>query len=223
MEQRTSLTEIIEYINPGDLNYQEWINVGMALKQEGYSMDCWDAWSRRDSGRYHAGECAKKWKSFSGSSSPVTGGTIVQMALDHGWVPERGHELEWDDMIQNDDHVIVNKEWLEGMELQEPQEWNPAAELVRYIETLFEAGDNVGYVTGSWEQKDEKGTRWLPQKGSWDRTAGQLIEQLNGCQGDGTSGQYLGIITRRQERGSVSTHWMETDARTQMSQNTAMH
>ena len=47
MEQRTSLTEIIEYINPGDLNYQEWINVGMALKQEGYSMDCWDAWSRR--------------------------------------------------------------------------------------------------------------------------------------------------------------------------------
>ena len=60
MEQRTSLTEIIEYINPGDLNYQEWINVGMALKQEGYSMDCWDAWSRRDSGRYHAGECAKK-------------------------------------------------------------------------------------------------------------------------------------------------------------------
>ena len=28
MEQRTSLTEIIEYINPGDLNYQEWINVG---------------------------------------------------------------------------------------------------------------------------------------------------------------------------------------------------
>ena len=184
MEQRTSLTEIIEYINPGDLNYQEWINVGMALKQEGYSMDCWDAWSRRDSGRYHAGECAKKWKSFSGSSSPVTGGTIVQMALDHGWVPERGHELEWDDMIQNDDHVIVNKEWLEGMELQEPQEWNPAAELVRYIETLFEAGDNVGYVTGSWEQKDEKGTRWLPQKGSWDRTAGQLIEQLNGCQGD---------------------------------------
>lgn len=106
MEQRTSLTEIIEYINPGDLNYQEWINVGMALKQEGYSMDCWDAWSRRDAGRYHAGECEKKWKSFSGSSSPVTGGTIVKMALEHGWVPERGHELEWDDTIQNDDHVM---------------------------------------------------------------------------------------------------------------------
>lgn len=26
--------------------------------------------------------------------------------------------------------------------------------------------------------------QWLPQKGSWDRTAGQLIEQLNTCKGD---------------------------------------
>ena len=31
MEQRTSLTEIIEYIDPGSLNYQDWVNVGMAL------------------------------------------------------------------------------------------------------------------------------------------------------------------------------------------------
>lgn len=184
MEQRTSLLEIIKYINPADLDYQGWINVGMALKYEGHSASDWDAWSRRDASRYHAGECKRKWDSFNGSASPVTGGTIVQMALEHGWAPERGHELGWDDTIQNDDHVIVNKAWLEGMELQEPQEWNPAAELIRYLETLFEAGDNVGYVTGSWEQKDEKGTRWLPQKGNWDRTAGQLIEQLSGCKGD---------------------------------------
>ena len=95
MEQKTSLTEIMEHIDPGSLNYQEWINVGMALKQEGYSVNAWDMWSSRDTGRYHRGECARKWNSFSGSSSPVTGGTIVQMALDHGWVPERGHELDW--------------------------------------------------------------------------------------------------------------------------------
>lgn len=36
MEQKTSLIEIMEHIDPGSLNYQEWINVGMALKQEGY-------------------------------------------------------------------------------------------------------------------------------------------------------------------------------------------
>ena len=52
------------------------------------------------------------------------------------------------------------------------------------LETLFDPSENVGYVTGSWERTDEKGTKYLPQKGCWDRTAGQLIEALNGCNGD---------------------------------------
>ena len=43
MEQRTSLTEIIEHINPSELTYQEWCSVGMALKQEGYPVSVWDA------------------------------------------------------------------------------------------------------------------------------------------------------------------------------------
>ena len=33
-EARTDLQEIIEYIHPADLTYQEWVNVGMALKHE---------------------------------------------------------------------------------------------------------------------------------------------------------------------------------------------
>lgn len=185
MEQRTSLAEIIEYIDPGSLSYQDWVNVGMALKLEGYPISVWDQWSQKDFSRYHSGECERKWRTFSGASSPVTGGTIVQMAIEHGWVPERGHELDWNDSIQIDsDRVVVDKNWLEGKEIQEPENWNPAEQLITYLETLFEAGENVGYVTGSWEKTDEKGTRWLPQKGSWDRTAGQLIEQLNSCNGD---------------------------------------
>ncbi|MFR3006429.1 MAG: PriCT-2 domain-containing protein [Blautia faecis] len=48
MEQRTSLTEIIEYIDPGSLSYQDWVNVGMALKLEGYPVSVWDQWSRKD-------------------------------------------------------------------------------------------------------------------------------------------------------------------------------
>ena len=39
--ERTSLTELIEYINPAELNYQEWCNVGMGLKQEGYPVSVW--------------------------------------------------------------------------------------------------------------------------------------------------------------------------------------
>lgn len=187
MEQRADLLEILEQIHPADLDYQEWINIGMALKEEGYAAADWDRWSQRDPARYHSGECLRKWGSFHGSTEPVTAGTIVQMAIDHGWVPERdpGHELDWNDAIgEKDDLVIIDKGWVEGKEIQEPKNWDPVKDLVRYLETLFEAGENVGYVTQSWEKPDEKGTRWLPTKGCWDRTAGQLIQELNRCNGD---------------------------------------
>ena len=182
---QTEILEILNHIDPSVLDYQEWCAVGMALKHEGYTAADWDAWSRRDTGRYHSGECFRKWDSFRGSAGPVTAGTIVQMAMEQGWSPAResGHELDWDSEI-GDDYEIIDKNWIEAREVPEPDRWDPAAQLIKYLETLFEAGENVGYVTGSWEKTDEKGTRWLPQRGNWDRTAGQLIEELNRCNGD---------------------------------------
>ena len=180
-----NILEVLEHIDPSLLDYQDWINVGMALKEEGCMASDWDAWSRRDAARYHAGECYRKWGGFHGSPSPVTGGTIVQLAKEQGWEPEPGgRELDWDDTISDERGIVVDQNWIEGQEIREPEEWDPAAQLIKYLETLFEAGENVGYVTASWEKTDEKGTRWLPQKGNWDRTAGQLIEQLNHCGGD---------------------------------------
>lgn len=113
----------------------------------------------------------------------MTAGTIVQLAKDHGWMPERdhGHELDWNDIIgSKDELVIVDKNWIEGEDVTEPENWNPVEQLVKYLETLFEASENVGYVTESWE----KDGRYLPSKGCWDRTAGELIQQLNSCKGD---------------------------------------
>ena len=180
-----NILEVLEHIDPSLLDYQDWVNVGMALKEEGCMASDWDAWSRRDAARYHAGECYRKWGGFHGSPSPVTGGTIVQLAKDQGWEPEPGgRELDWDDTISDERGIVVDQNWIEGQEIREPEEWDPVAQLIKYLETLFEAGENVGYVTASWEKTDERGTRWLPQKGNWDRTAGQLIEQLNHCGGD---------------------------------------
>ncbi len=179
MDNQFDLLEAIEYINPAELDYQDWVNVGMALQHEGYGVHVWDAWSAKDAGRYHAGECERKWRTFHGSNSPVTGGTIVQMAREAGWNPEYGHELGWDDLIQ-DDLVVVDRHYVEDMEIQEPENWDPTGELIRYLEVLFESTENVGYVTQSWE----KDGRYMPTKGSWDRTAGQLIEALSHCGGD---------------------------------------
>ena len=180
-----SIEEMLDYIDPAGLDYNEWLSVGMALKEEGKTPEVWERWSERDSLRYHPGECAKKWDSFQGSAKPITGATIAQMAKDGGWTPEENREsyaLDWDGEIgEKDDLVIINKSWLEGKELRVPDEWEPAKQLVKYIETLFEVSENVGYVVKSWE-KDGK---YIPaDKGAYDRTAGQLIEALSKCGGD---------------------------------------
>lgn len=181
MEQRTNLLDILLQIDPAELDYQQWVNVGMALKTEGYDCAVWDDWSRSDAARYHPGDCARKWEGFRGSASPVTGGTIVQLAKEQGWNPVfGGHEIGWSDEIGSDDLMIVDKTWLEAREVQPPRSWDPAQELITYLETLFEASETVGYVTESW-QKDDK---YLPTKGDYSRTAGQLIEALSKCKGD---------------------------------------
>ena len=175
------LLEVLDYIEPAELSYQDWINVGMALNYEGYDVSVWEEWSRRDPGRYHAGECARKWRTFSGSSAPVKGGTLVQMARDQGWTPpaDLGIPLGWDDAIASEG-VVVDSNWIEGKEVEEPGRWDPVKDLTLYLETLFDSTENVGYVTQSFE-KDGK---YMPTKGNWDRTAGQLIEELARCGGD---------------------------------------
>lgn len=182
MEQ-LNLAKVLDHIDPAALSYQEWVNVGMALKQEGYPCEVWDTWSQGDS-RYHAGECQKKWQGFNGSAAPVTGGTIVQLAKEQGWYSvSGGHELAWDDVIR-DDLVVIDKSWLENQEVCEPAQWHPAKQLITYLETLFEAGDTVGYVTESWMKEDKDGPRYLPTQGDYSRTAGQLIEALSKCGDD---------------------------------------
>lgn len=170
------LNMILDHLNPGDCSYQEWCDVGMALKHEGYSVDDWDRWSRKDPGRYHSGECAKKWRTFNGAGTPVTGGTIFHLAVEHGWQPETGgHELDWDSEIDQDG-VVVDSNWVENRDIHAPDVWSPKDQLTTYLQTLFEPGETVGFVTRSW--KNEKG-KYLPKdKGIYTKTAGQLIEEL---------------------------------------------
>lgn len=180
MENSYDILELLNYIDPSSLDYQDWVNVGMGLKESGYTAADWDRWSQADS-RYHKGECFRKWESFKGNGSPITAGTIVQMAKEHGWTPPRSdHEIDWNDMIGGKDGVVIEKGWVEGQDIHEPKKWNPVKELTTYLETLFDSTENVGYVTSTWE-KDGK---HLPTKGNSDRTAGKLIELLSKCGGD---------------------------------------
>lgn len=182
--EKTDLRTLLNHIDPSQLSYQEWCSVGMALKEEGYTVADWEDWSMRDAGRYHKGECTRKWATFRGSASPVTGGTIFQMAVSQGWRPDHGYELDWDSVISADDTdgVVVDKHWVEARDVHEPKSWHPARELITYLETLFEPGECVGFVTQSW--KNEKG-KYIPKdKGQYRKTAGQIIEALEKCGDD---------------------------------------
>lgn len=185
--------EIIEHINPALLSYEEWLQVGMALQHAGGTAADWDQWSRRDHGRYKPGECWRKWDGFRGSATPVTAGTLVALAKGQGWCPPRterpaspDHELDWDDEIGRgrdaDALHVVRQEWVQDEDIQEPGDgWDPVRDLSTYISALFQSDEHVAYVTDSWQSEDG---RHLPKKGCWDRTAGQLLEALQGCAGD---------------------------------------
>lgn len=181
MNNGYDLKELLKYIKPYELSYQEWINVGMALKQEGYTAADWEEWSTNDS-RHKPGECFMKWSTFNGNADPVTGGTIVEYAKRGGFIPpskDPGRELDWDSIIsreEKEDGVIIDKGWIEDREVEEPSDeaWQPVKELITYLKTLFQSTENVGYVTEVYENED----RLSPKKGNWDLTAGELIERL---------------------------------------------
>ena len=181
-ETNLDLTELLDYLDPGEMDYTEWLAVGFALKEAGYPCSVWDEWSRRDPGRYHVGEAFRKWDSFKGHSVPITAGTLVQMAKERGWSPApAGHELDWGDAIgARDEQVVGKKGWVEEMEIREPETWNPAEQLLTYLDVLFNDDENVGYVTEVWD----KDGRLLPTAGNFDRTAGQLKAELRRCNGD---------------------------------------
>jgi len=183
----SDVKELLEYIDPAALDYQEWVQVGMAIKHEGGSVSDWDEWSRKDPARYKRGVCEQKWDSFrEESGGVVTGGTIYHLAREGGWSPEggKGEALSWDDIIGRDpeDGVVVDTNWIEGKEFHEPKTWNPVQEIISYLETLFSMEEIVGYVTESWYNEDAD--RYLPTKGSFKRTAGELISELKKCGGD---------------------------------------
>ena len=178
MESNTDLLELLQYVDPASLSYQEWINVGMALKEEGFDVEDWMHWSETDSTRYDSVTCITKWESF--KRHDVTGGTIVQMARDRGWSPEPKLKVimtgsdkyrktfSWEG-ITADDSVIKT--------FSEPSSWNPKKDLIRYLEVMFDPGDTIGYTMTS--SVNSKG-KYIPLgEGSYTNNVGQLIDMLN--------------------------------------------
>ena len=93
--------DLLAWIPASECGYQDWVNVGMALKEEGLPCSVWDEWSRNDA-RYHFGECDRKWDTFGRGSTKVTMGTIYHMAQERGYKPAQSVVYGWDDWITDD-------------------------------------------------------------------------------------------------------------------------
>lgn len=191
MESKIDLKELLDYIDPAECSYEEWLNVGLALHQEGYHMFVWEEWSADDGERFHQGECEAKWNSFGHyTGKRVTGATITQMAKENGWTSKRNHKPDvalsfTTPVIANtDEFVIVDKNWIESSDIIIPKPYTETKriqDLSTYIETLFEPEEYVGYVTSTFTNTDKEGHSFKsPTKGAYTFTASMLLSRLRG-------------------------------------------
>ena len=188
MESKIDLRELLEYIDPAQCSYEEWLNVGLALHQEGYPMFIWEEWSADDGERFHEGECAAKWESFGRYTGKlVTGATITQMAKENGWTSKRKLEnneaLSFDSMVlatTPEQYQVVDKNWIEESDVTIPKSYpleQRKQDIVTYLTTLFEPEEYVGYVVNTFALPDGKQS---PTMGNYSRTVQQILDGING-------------------------------------------
>ena len=179
-ENAHEILDALSYIDPVCLSYQEWVDVGFALHESGLACSIWDAWSAKDSTRYHTGECARKWKSFGhGQGSHVSAGTLMYLAKKAGYDP-MGEVFDWDSKVDTrigkPPSPRFSVAWADEATPDEMTSTEKATvQLSKYLSALFDDDDHVGYVTDSWTTQDG---RRVPTKGSFDRTALQLRQEL---------------------------------------------
>lgn len=166
------IKDALENIPVAKLDRDGWLRVGMALKHEGYDPSVWDEWSKDDV-RYHEGECERIWNSFHGTDNPVTGRSILKMAQGYGWKnPDLNEPLDWDSEIQYmgyDMDTVSNT--------SEEKKWDPVKDLITFLRLIFKPEDYVEYVTTN-VYLDKMVDKYRPKVGPYDRTAGELIEEL---------------------------------------------
>ena len=94
--------KMLEVIPVAALAYDDWINIGIALKGNGNSCSDWEQWSRADE-RFKEGECESKWSGFDGD---LTIATICDIAKQYGYDAKETYR-EWQELhpeLSNNQH-----------------------------------------------------------------------------------------------------------------------
>ena len=85
---------MLDFIAPSSLTYDEWLAVGMVLKNIGGDCSDWEQWSRNDD-RFKDGECERKWNGFNRDGYDI--GTLYHFAQQGGYDAKNIYR-EWRDL-----------------------------------------------------------------------------------------------------------------------------
>ena len=88
---------MLDFINPSTLTYDDWLAVGMALKNIGCDCSLWENWSCSDE-RFKDGECQYKWNGFNRDGYEV--GTLFHFAQLGGYDTKEIYR-EWYELHSN--------------------------------------------------------------------------------------------------------------------------
>lgn len=130
--------QALNYIKPSTLTYQEWINVGMALKSAGYPLHFFEEWSKDDS-RFKEGECYKKWQSF--GNEGITLATLFFYAYERGYAKEKPKK----------DFSYVIPDVFPACSYE--NEEDARAEQVHFLTTLFGLDERINLVSDTYFSK----------------------------------------------------------------------
>lgn len=77
---------MLEIIDPDELSYTEWLEVGQAIHSQhptGEGLEVWDSWSKRGD-RYQPNECQTRWRGFNAGGA-IRMGTLIHYARQRGF------------------------------------------------------------------------------------------------------------------------------------------
>lgn len=94
---RFRVRRMLDSISPADLSYDDWLAIGMALKNVGCDCSDWELWSRPDE-RFKEGECEAKWNGFNRDGYDI--GTIALFAQQGGYDPKEAYR-QWQELHEN--------------------------------------------------------------------------------------------------------------------------
>lgn len=177
MTKQEEAIKLLDLIDPSSLDYEEWLNVGMALESVGLTAHEWDMWSQNDS-RFRKGECDSKWRSFRGNDKGVSISTLAMLAKNQGhnvnfgtgeFIPTYNgdEDMDMNSVIggSKGDHQIIDRNWIRETEVPPcPEKWKPNSDLINFLLTLFKPNEYVAYTMESFTPQHDPEKK-LPTKG----------------------------------------------------------